>query len=490
MKKTINYIARNISRLTTIVILLSFSAAIGQNTVDQIDKLMKTYHEYDQFNGSILVADNGNIIYSKGLGLANMEWNIPNASNTKHRLGSITKQFTAALILQLVEQEKIDLNAPITKYLDDYPKEQGDKITIHHLLTHSSGIPNYTSLKTFQDIYRNPYTPKEFLTVFQDSILEFKPGEKFAYSNSGYFLLGAILEEVSGESYEALLHDNILKPLEMTATGYDHHDRILKNRATGYDREGKNYTNSKYLDMSLPYAAGSMYSTVEDLYTWDRALYTDKILTQKSRDLMFTMHISTGKASYGYGWSIGKESLLNRDSITVIEHGGGINGFNTLIYRIPQDNHAIILLNNTGRIELFDIAKELTKILYDLPFDMPKKSLALEVMEAIKEKNIAEGMKIFESFQNDKSYTLSENEMNRVGYYFLQNSKAKEAIEVFKMNVVVFPESSNVYDSLGEAYYSDQQYELALSNYNKSLQLNPENENAKTFIKKIKALKK
>ena len=195
---------------------------------------MKTYHAYDQFNGSILVADKGDVIYSKGLGLANMEWDIPNASDTKHRLGSITKQFTAALILQFVEQGKLDLNAPIAKYLKNYPKAQGDKITIHHLLTHSAGIPNYTSLETFQDIYRNPYTPKEFLTVFQDSVLEFNPGEKFAYSNSGYFLLGVILEEVSGKSYETLLHENILSPLNMTATGYDHHDRILKNRATGY----------------------------------------------------------------------------------------------------------------------------------------------------------------------------------------------------------------------------------------------------------------
>ncbi|MFL1896739.1 serine hydrolase [Aquimarina sp. 2-A2] len=486
MKTIYRYPTRSISLTIIVVALLAFGTTFGQDKADQIDKLMKTYHVYDQFNGSILVADKGDVIYSRGLGLANMEWDIPNASDTKHRLGSITKQFTAALILQFVEQGKLDLNAPITKYLKNYPKAQGDKITIHHLLTHSAGIPNYTSLETFQDIYRNPYTPKEFLTVFQDSVLQFNPGEKFAYSNSGYFLLGVILEEVSGKAYETLLHQNILNPLNMTATGYDHHDRILKNRATGYDREGKKYTNSKYLDMSLPYAAGSMYSTVEDLYTWDRALYTNKVLTQKSRDLMFTAYMPTGRASYGYGWSIGKEKVANRDSITVVEHGGGINGFNTLIYRIPEDNHAIILLNNTGRIELFDMAKELTKILYDQPFEMPKQSLALAVMESIKSQNIEKGMKTFETHQNNKDYNLNENEMNRVGYYFLQNSKTKEAIEVFKMNVVAFPESSNVYDSLGEAYFMDKQNELALKNYKKSLELNPENENAEKFIEKIK----
>ena len=285
---------------------LSFShSVVGQSKANKISELITEYNKLDQFNGSALVAENGKIIHKGGNGWANMEWEIRNESDTKHRLGSITKQFTSMLIMQLMEEGKVKLDVPISTYIPDYPKETADIVTLHHLMTHTSGIPNYTSFDGFfRDESRNPYKPEEFLSFFQDSTLSFEPGSEFSYSNSGYFLLGYIIEVVTGNSYEDELKTRIFEPLEMKATGFDHHGDILKKRATGYERDRMSYINAPYLDMSIPYSAGSLYSTVEDLYKWDQALYTEKLVSNATKDLMFTNHISARGGNYGYGWSI------------------------------------------------------------------------------------------------------------------------------------------------------------------------------------------
>ena len=228
------------------VLVTSVHITFGQSKEEQVDKLLNLYHEYGKFNGSALVVDKGEVVYKKGLGMANMEWQIPNQPDTKHRLGSITKQFTAMLILQLAAEGKLDLQAPISDYLTEYPNRHDPQITTHHLLTHTSGIPNYTAFPGFfKDESRNPYTPDEFLKKFEDKELDFAPGEKFSYSNSGYFLLGVIIEKVSGKSYETMLHEKIFTPLNMNDSGYDHHEEILKNRATGYEKQGNTYVNSR-----------------------------------------------------------------------------------------------------------------------------------------------------------------------------------------------------------------------------------------------------
>ncbi len=472
------------------ILLILPSFVIAQTKAEQIDKLMKLHHEYGQFNGSVLVAEKGKVIYKKGHGLANMEWDIPNQPDTKHRLGSITKQFTSMLIMQLVEEGKLKLDVPITTYLKDYPKSTGEKITIHHLLTHTAGIPNYTSFPNFfNDHMRNPYTPDEFVEVFKDSTLQFTPGEKFAYSNSGYFLLGVIIEKVSGKTYEQMLQKNIFTPLKMNNTGYDHHSTILKNRATGYSKFGTSYTNSAYLNMSIPYAAGAMYSTVEDLYLWDQALYTDQLISKKFKDLIFTPDAS-GKSGYGYGWGISYQPLgKSNDSIQVIGHGGGINGFNTIISRIPSDKHLIVLFNNTGRTDLGKMSKSIRNILYGASYDTPKKSVAFSLLGTITDKGIISGLEEFEKIKASETYALDEREMNMVGYQLMRVDKVKEAIEVFKLNVASFPESGNVYDSLGEAYLEDGNKELAIKNYKKSVEIDPNNTNGIKTLKELQSKK-
>ncbi|WP_029270558.1 serine hydrolase [Flavobacterium sp. KJJ] len=480
MKKSIKLIA-----LSFILVLFTLNIT-AQDKAKQIEQLLSKYTEYGQFNGSALVAENGKVIFKKGFGFANMEWDIPNQPNTKFRLGSISKQFTAFLIVKLAEEGKLKLDVPITTYLPDYPKTTGDKITIHHLLTHTSGIQNYTSAPNFfRDKSRNPYTPEEFVKTFSSLPLEFTPGEKFKYSNSGYFLLGYIIEKISGKTYEQYLQETILTPLKMANTGYDHSEIIIKNRASGYEKKGKIYTNSFFLDMSIPYAAGSLYSTVEDLYLWDQALYTTKLLSAKSMESLFKPYIKAGDGSYGYGWFLQEAQNGDKPKLKIIEHGGGINGFNTVISRIPADKNLVVLLNNTGGTILDEMNEGIRAILYNQPLNQPKKSLAFELLDVFTEKGAVAGADAYKKLKSDPTFGLKEGDMNRVGYELLQNGKKKEAIEAFKINVENFPKSGNVYDSLAEAYLADGNKKLAIENYTKSIALDPTNENGKKVLAEI-----
>ncbi|MGK0363005.1 MAG: CubicO group peptidase (beta-lactamase class C family) [Saprospiraceae bacterium] len=471
-----------------ITLMMSSSVCFGQTKNEQLDLLLNKYHEYGKFNGSVLVTDQGKVVYKKGFGQANMEWDIPNEPNTKHRLGSITKQFTAMLILQLVAEGKLDLQEPITKYLPSYPKENGDRITTHHLLTHTAGIPNYTAFPGFfAEKSRNPYTPEEFIKEFEDKDLEFTPGEKFNYSNSGYFLLGVLVEKLTGKTYEEMLHENIFTPLNMNDSGYDNHGDILKNRATGYEKTGNTFVNSNYLDMSIPYAAGSLYSTVEDLYLWDQALYTNKILPQKYMDLLFKPYIHAfGNSHYAYGWGVGKDAIGNTtDSISTISHGGGINGFNTNISRAISDKSLVVLLNNTGGAPLNEMTRAIRGIMNGKTYDLPKKSLAYDLLSVIQTKGIKEGIAHFNTNKDSDDLNLSENEMNQIGYQLMGEDNVEEAAQVFKLNKDAFPKSSNAYDSYAEALMSLGKNEGAIKNYRLSVELNPANQHGIDMLKEL-----
>lgn len=480
------YLRRTAFLLLTISI--AASAALAQDKAAKIDEMMKAYFEFGQFHGSVLVAENGKVIYKKGFGKANYEWDIPIEPNTKFRLGSITKQFTAALILQLQEEGKIDLQGKLSDYLPYYRKDIGDKVTIHQLLNHTSGIPSYTGLpRFFEDISRNPYGVEEFVKKYCSGDLEFEPGSKFSYNNSGYFLLGAIVEQITGKKYEEVLQEKIFGPLGMKDSGFDHHATILKNRATGYNKTPDGYANSEYLDMSIPYAAGSLYSTVEDLFKWDRALDTEKVLKKDSKQLMF----KPGLDDYGYGFVI-RDEVLGRTGkkVKTIGHGGGINGFNTLITRLPESDSVVVLLGNVVGIQkLGEITVGAVAILNGQSYLKPKLSIAETLFTTYQKGGAAAAVAQYRELKKSKpdTYNFAENELNTLGYRLLSTGKTKDAIEIFKLNVEMFPDSFNPYDSLGEAYLADGNKELALKNYRKSVELNPNNEGGKAAIKRIES---
>ncbi len=482
MKKTI--------QLLSLCLLFSLNI-FAQEKTQKIDELLSKYAEFGQFNGTALVAENGKVIFKKGYGLANFEWEIPNQTDTKFRIGSISKQFTALLIVKLAEEGKLKLDAPISTYLSNYPKETGDKITIQHLLTHSAGIPNYTDDPNFfKEKMRNRYTPEEFVSTFSNLPLEFTPGEKFKYSNSGYFLLGYLIEKVSGKSYEDYLQEVILTPLQMKNTGYDHSQTVLKNRASGYDKKGKLIKNTFYIDMSIPYSAGSLYSTVEDMFLWDQALYTNKLLSAKGMESLFASHINAWGGFYGYGWAMREVANADGSKLKLIEHGGSINGFHSNISRIPADKSVIILLNNTGGTALYEMNDAIRAILYSQPYSLPKKSLALDLFDIYSENGAVAGTEIYKKIKDNASYRFSENEMNSVGYQLLKEEKKKEAIEVFKIITEVLPKSGNAFDSLGEAYLADGNKKLAIVCYAKSVELDPTNEAGKKILEEISKKKR
>lgn len=470
------------------VLLAVQSSVLAQDKAAKIDEVMTAANKYRLFNGSVLVAENGKVIYKKGLGLAQMEWNIPNTTDTKFRLGSITKQFTSALVLQLVDQGKVKLDAKLSEYLPAYRKDIGDKVTVHQLLNHTSGIPSYTGLPGFfNDVSRNPYTVDEFVKKYASNNLEFEPGSKFSYNNSGYFLLGAIIEKVTGQTYEQALKERILDPLGMKNTGYDHHANIIEKRASGYQKVATGYVNAPYLDMSIPYAAGSMYSTVEDLYLWDQALYADKVVSASSKELMYKPTLG----DYAYGWVITKAKLgTGSETVSKIAHGGGINGFNTVIVRFPEQKHLIVMLDNTsqggnlGRLE-----RALTNILFNQPYETPRMPIADMLHKTISDRGIEAGLAQFRDLKASQGnvYDFSEPELNTLGYQLLRERKLKEAIEVFKLNVELYPKGFNTYDSLGEAYMVSGNNELAALNYKKSLELNAQNTNATEMLKRLES---
>ena len=471
--------------LSAIIVIVSQQVALAQDHAAKIQEVLTLAHKYRKFNGSALVAENGKVVYKGGFGLANMEWNIPNTPDTKFRLGSITKQFTAMLTLQLVEQGKLKLDGKISDYLPDYRKDVGEKVTVHQLLTHTSGIPSYTSQPGFfQNVSRNPYKVGDFVKQYASGNLEFEPGTKYSYNNSGYFLLGAIVERLTEKTYEQALKEMIFDKLGMKNTGYDLHDPLLPKRASGYAKTANGYANAAYLDMSIPYAAGSMYSTVEDLYLWDQALYTDKLLTPASKELMYKPFLQ----NYAYGWVVTKTSFKVKDQpIPVITHGGGINGFSTTIVRFPNEKNLIVLLDNTASQNLNQLSDRIAKILYGQPYELPKMSIAEVVERTIGEKGIDAAIAEYRALKAKSSpaHDFAEPELNALGYRLLQTGKMKEAIEIFKLNVEAYPQGFNTYDSLAEAYMNSNQRELAITNYKKSLELNPKNTGAVEALKKL-----
>lgn len=368
--KNSQIVIKRLALLLTLSFLFVAHCA-AQEIAPKLDEYLSAITKQGRFSGSVLVARDGKVILSKGYGLANVEWDAPNTPQTKFRLGSITKQFTAASILLLQERGKLSVTDPICKYFTDCPSAWSE-VTIHHLLSHTGGIPNFTSFPDYQKTMMIPVTVESLIARFKDKTLDFKPGEKWSYSNSGYELLGYIIEKASGQGYEQFLQANIFGPLRMTASGYDHYERIIKQRATGYSRQGNNLVNSAYLDMTIPYAAGSLYSTVEDLYLWEQSLLGGKLLAPKSLEAMLT----PVKNDYAYGLTVNQQ--LNRK---VVSHGGGINGFSTFLAHFPDDKLTIVVLRNSdgGTPAPGAISRDLAAIVFGEKYEIPREHVAIKV---------------------------------------------------------------------------------------------------------------
>ncbi len=295
-----------------------------------------------QSGATAIVAKKGKILYQDAIGQANMELGVKMEKEHIFRIGSITKQFTSVAIMQLEEQGKLSIQDPITKFLPDYPTH-GHTITVEHLLTHTSGIRSYTDMESFGSMFRKDMPPLELVEVFKDEPMDFAPGEKFNYNNSGYILLGVIIEKVSGLSYADYVQKHLFDPLGMTASYYGSASRVIPNRVAGYQGAKEDYRNADYLSMTLPYAAGSLLSNVADLYTWTKAVHAHQLVSAESLQKAFSpFRLNNGEESdYGYGWSLGE--IYDR---SVVEHGGGINGFLTESIYVPEEELFVAVFSN------------------------------------------------------------------------------------------------------------------------------------------------
>jgi D-alanyl-D-alanine carboxypeptidase len=314
-----------------------------------IDAALTPYIKAGEPGVTVIVTKDGKPIFRKGYGMANIEHGIPLQPEMTLRLGSITKQFTAVAILQLADQGKLAVEDDIRKYLPDYPTKD-HTVTIEHLLTHTSGIKSYTSMKGFGAGLRADKTVQEMIDFFKNEPFDFEPGERYAYNNSGYFLLGAIIEKVSGMTYADYVSKHIFEPLGMKNSGYDDPGRIQRGRAEGYTRDKQRQVrNANYMSMTQPYAAGSLYSSVDDLAIWDAAITDGKLLKPETWKRAFTPYQpKKGEPpGYAYGWSV--REIQGRPAI---EHGGAINGFNTYAVRLPADKIYVAVLGNEDAIEV------------------------------------------------------------------------------------------------------------------------------------------
>ncbi|MEO5860631.1 MAG: serine hydrolase [Pyrinomonadaceae bacterium] len=343
-----------------------------EQVVTRVNEYMKAAQDVDGFSGTILVARDGKPIVSKGYGMANVELGVANAPDFAFRLGSITKQFTGMAIAMLQERGKLKVDDPICDYIADCP-EIWKPISIDHLLRHTSGITNYTAFPDFAKTTVSPVATGQMTERLKQEKLDFAPGAKMSYSNSGYFLLGVIIEKTSGKTYADFLQENIFTPLGMQESGYDDPLRIIMHRAAGYQRQIGKLLNAAYTDMSVPYAAGSLYSTTGDLLKWDQALYGEKLASKQTINKTFTP--STGESGYGYGWGISKK--FGRRSIS---HGGGIYGFATDISRYPDDKVTVIVLSNVQGAPAGRISTSLAAIVFGADYEIPRehKEVAIE----------------------------------------------------------------------------------------------------------------
>jgi CubicO group peptidase (beta-lactamase class C family) len=346
----------------------TLKAQTDEQKAKRFDSICEVYSGKNMFSGSVLIAKNNKILLSKGYGMANYSYDIPNTPATKFKLASVSKQFTAMAIMILQEKGKLSTDDKLNKYIADYPN--GDKITIHHLLTHSSGIQNFTDLPVFDSIMRDQHSHEQIIKLFKHLPLDFEPGSKFNYSNSGYVLLSFIVEKVSGKSYGDYMQEAIFQPLGMKNSGLYSNTTVLKNYAEGYSEGDKGLEHPAYIDMSVPTGAGALYSTVEDLYLWDRALAGGKLVKKATLEKIFTPF----KDGYAYGWMI-----QDFRGHKLQMHRGGIQGFSTVINRFPNEDLTIIILKNVDNYKLFADNKIASAIMLNEKYSLPVERKAIVV---------------------------------------------------------------------------------------------------------------
>ncbi len=439
------------------------AASVGK-TASEIDEFVASWHEANRFNGSVLVAERGEIIYERGFGYADIANRIENRPDTRFRIGSISKQFTTVLVFQLAAEGLIDLDGRVSEYLPEYRRDTGDRVTIDHLLRHTSGIPGYIIDRPREPYEERdvkwclPYDREYLIREYMSGDLLFEPGSRYKYCNTGFFLLHVIIERVTGISFEENLRRRILDPLGLVDTGLNRPGDIVENRANGYHKVPGGFREAYSWYPPNIYGAGGMYSTVRDLLTWNLALERDALLGAQWREKMFTPYLTEGGA--GYAYSITYESLRLSEEppleIEVTSFSGGMPGFVTNVFRFPETGHIIAVLDNSSQLSLWSIAYGAYRIIRGFESQPAKPQAADLLAEIAVEEGVEAAVRRYRELQEHGSEVYQtgdvERELGELGYNLLRARELDAAIAVFNLNAELYPSSADVHHQLAEAY--------------------------------------
>lgn len=475
-------------RLIKTILFICFACGrslFAQTKEAKLSQIMQTFHNYNMFDGAVLVAENGKVIYKDAFGLANREWNIPNKTETKFMIGSVSKPLTATLMLIQVQKGLIELDKTIEDYLPEFKNKPASKVTIRQLLGHKSGMPNYDIIKDFfPRISRQNFTREDYIKVYIDSALSFKPDSGWAYSSWGYFTLGYIMERVTGKSYSHLMKEDIFDKLQMNNSGSYFHKQIVTNRATGYDYNFGGYATADFRDQSNTMGTGDIYSTVEDLFKFHLSISNHTLLSKALIDEM----LSPGKLqynNYGFGWFNQIFKYTKTDSIKANFHLGMTEGFISFALRIPETNSFIVILCNSSPTDFFGITKNLIRVLYNKPVKL-KHPVHKKIETYISEIGATNAVEEYKKLKKDTvNYYIDWISMNFISEQLLNLKRYEEARVIAENNVVEFPDKDLVMVTMGNIYLALKRQDDAIKFYKKTLDLNTEYEEAKSRLKEL-----
>jgi CubicO group peptidase (beta-lactamase class C family) len=469
--------------LLSYLLLLSI-LSFAQSKKSRVEGIMQTCHNYNMFDGAVLVAENGKVVYKGAFGKANREWNINNTVDTKFMIGSISKPITCYLTLIQAQKGIIDIDKTIEDYLPEFKNKPAAKITIKQLMSNTSGMPNYDIIKDFFPKYsRLDFKREDYLKIYIDSPLLFTPGAKYFYSSWGFFTLGHILERVSGKSFAQLLKDDIFSKLGMNNTASYHHTQIVPKRAQGYDYAFGGFTSGDFRDQSNTMGAGDLYSTVEDVFKLHLSIQNNTLLNAALTKEMLTPGIPPAK--YGYGFYNQNFKYTVTDSVAANYHLGTMEGFISFFLRIPATNSCVVILCNSKPTDFFGITKNLVKVLYNKPVQL-KQPIQKKIEKLITEQGAVKAVEAYRKLKLDTAnYYVDWISMNFIAEQLYDLKRYEEAKIIADNNIKEFAERDFVNYVTGNIYLALGKKEEAIKFYKKAVEINPIYMEAKNKLKNL-----
>lgn len=475
-----------------LIVLLIFSSCLNSSKTqsdkkniqtEQLDSLFNFSHSNGMFNGAVLVTKDDSIIYKKSFGFANEKTKEKITPESVFYIASVSKQFTAMGIMMLQERGKLSYDNKIKDVFPDYPAHL-ENITIRQLLNHTSGLTDTEYYKLTE-----PSNKDVLETLMKQDSLELENGKTFRYSNSGYVILALIIEKTSKKPIDQFFNQEIFEPLEMNnTTATKAVAENISNKVDGY-----NLIGSKVDYKSSVIGPGGIYSTLNDLEKWNNALNTNKLISKKTLNEAFkngklnegsiSINMNGQEYGYGFGWM-----PYEQNGKKYVQHDGAVESYRSLIKKNLTDGYDYIFLTNQGgRLAMNELTSSIDNILENSIYNKPEIPLANKIVQEFEKNDINTAITIIKSSisENPSDYNIDENNINRLSYTYLRDSQIIKAIEVFKLNTELHPNSANAFDSLAESYFENKQFGLSKENYQKSLELNPDNENAKIMIERI-----